>query len=269
MATQADKVERIGIERRVVGQTRVVEALILRELHTRYGRENIGYLWLILEPMLLASMIALIHARGHNINSGDIKPVPLSLIGYCNFMTFRSIFNRAEGAIEQNVALLYHRNIRPFQILVARSILEAAGTWAAFIILMGMAIMLGLANFAARPLYYVSGMFSMLLLATGGAFLICGITHERKAIGRMVHPFTYIMMPLSGAFFTMDMLPRPAREVLLWIPLAHIFELLRYGWFRAATPEYFSMLYVFCWILGLWLFGLLFLAQARRNIHMP
>ena len=32
-------------------QFRVIGALILRELHTRYGRENIGYLWMIGEPM--------------------------------------------------------------------------------------------------------------------------------------------------------------------------------------------------------------------------
>ena len=42
-------------------QLRVIGALILRELHTRYGRENVGYLWMFLEPMLLASVIGLLH----------------------------------------------------------------------------------------------------------------------------------------------------------------------------------------------------------------
>ena len=34
-------------------QSNVVGALILRELHTRFGRENIGYLWIFAEPLLL------------------------------------------------------------------------------------------------------------------------------------------------------------------------------------------------------------------------
>ena len=34
----------LSIQRRVLG------ALLLRELHSRYGRENVGYLWLIGEP---------------------------------------------------------------------------------------------------------------------------------------------------------------------------------------------------------------------------
>ena len=61
-------------------------------MHTRYGRENIGLLWLVIEPMLLASMIGLLHSRGSRLHVGDILPVPMSVIGYCNFMIFRSIF---------------------------------------------------------------------------------------------------------------------------------------------------------------------------------
>src|SRR5580692_536067 len=40
-------------------QVRVLGALIVRELHTRFGRDNIGFLWFIVEPMLLAVGVAL------------------------------------------------------------------------------------------------------------------------------------------------------------------------------------------------------------------
>ena len=33
-------------------QARVVHALIMREIITRYGRHNIGFAWLFAEPML-------------------------------------------------------------------------------------------------------------------------------------------------------------------------------------------------------------------------
>ncbi|MFN5779339.1 MAG: capsule polysaccharide export ABC transporter permease, partial [Novosphingobium sp.] len=33
-------------------QRRVIGALLLREMLTRYGRNNIGFLWLFVEPML-------------------------------------------------------------------------------------------------------------------------------------------------------------------------------------------------------------------------
>lgn len=253
----------------LVVQGRVIGALILRELHTRYGRENIGYLWLILEPMLLASMIALIHSRAHRITGGDIEPIAMSIVGYCNFMTFRSIFGRAEGAIESNLPLLYHRTVKPWDILVARALLETAGTWLAFFILIGLAIATGFSNPPVRPAILLAGMVSMVLLSMGGAFVICGITHDNKALGRLVHPFTYIMMPLSGAFFAMDAMPGPIRDILLYNPLPHVFETLRHGWFRASKATYIDPVYLGCWILGLWLVGLLLLSVVRRRIHMP
>ena len=91
-------------------QGRVIYALIMRELHTRYGRDNIGYLWMILEPMMLASAVALLHVGGSTHYGTDIRPVPFAILGYGVFIIFRGIFTRAEGALESNQPLLYHRN---------------------------------------------------------------------------------------------------------------------------------------------------------------
>jgi capsular polysaccharide transport system permease protein len=39
-------------------QGRVIHALIIRELITRFGRENIGFLWIMVEPLLFASLVS-------------------------------------------------------------------------------------------------------------------------------------------------------------------------------------------------------------------
>lgn len=250
-------------------QQRVIKALILREMHTRYGRENIGYVWLILEPMLLAMMVGIIHARGTRVNFGDITAVPLALLGYGNFMVFRSIFTRGEGALEQNLPLMYHRTVKPLDILLARALLDTVGAWLAFAVLMGAAIGLDYTHLPARPGWLVFGMISMLSFAFAGSLVVAGLTYERKALGRLIHPFTYVLMPLSGAFFTMSTIPGTMRAVLLYIPHAHIFEILRYGWFWSASDKWFSLSYVFGWQLSLTLLGLILLSGARKRIHMP
>lgn len=55
---------RSGVASAISIQARVIGALILRELHTRYGRENIGYLWLVAEPLMLGTVISLLHNQG-------------------------------------------------------------------------------------------------------------------------------------------------------------------------------------------------------------
>ena len=249
-------------------QGRVIGALMLRDLHTRYGRENIGYLWLILEPMFLAAAIGMIHSRGANHFGGDIKPVPAALIGYCNFMTFRTLIGRSEGALEANQSLFYHRTVTPFDVLFSRALLEQAGTFMAFCLLMGLAVATGIANPPARPLFYLFGVLAMLSFSFSLSMVVCGVTHERRSVGRLIHPLIYVMMPLSGAFFTMEALPKDIREILLVIPLAHINEILRYGWFKSASPAYFDVAYLLAWIMGTMLLGLLLLSSARKRIHM-
>ena len=40
-------------------QKRVIGALLMREIITRYGRNNIGFLWLFVEPLLLTLVMVL------------------------------------------------------------------------------------------------------------------------------------------------------------------------------------------------------------------
>ena len=41
-------------------QRRVISALMMRELITRFGRENIGFLWIMAEPLLFAVLVGVI-----------------------------------------------------------------------------------------------------------------------------------------------------------------------------------------------------------------
>ena len=41
-------------------QLRVIYALLMREIITRYGRHNFGFMWLFLEPMLFTTGIVIL-----------------------------------------------------------------------------------------------------------------------------------------------------------------------------------------------------------------
>src|SRR5262249_38056668 len=98
-------------------QMRVLGAVLMRELHTRFARDNIGYLWLSLEPMLLAMAISGIHLAVHARLPYGMEIVPFYLCGYTPFLMFRQIVNRAAATIESNLTLLYHRQISLFDLL--------------------------------------------------------------------------------------------------------------------------------------------------------
>ncbi len=248
-------------------QLNVIGALLMRELHTRYGRENIGYIWLILEPLTLASVIALIHSRGAAHFGSDIKPVPFAIVGYCNFLTFRSIFTRADGALEANQNLLYHRSVSIFDILFARATLDGAGSSLAFIVLMALSVGLGLSEPPARPLMLLLGMIAMFWFSFGLCMLICSATYENHGIARLLHPISYFMLPLGGTFIQMQSLPPEYRHYFSYVPLTHIFELLRYGQFRAAPSTFIDVEYLMGWLLIPTLLGMLAISHLRSRVH--
>jgi capsular polysaccharide transport system permease protein len=249
-------------------QAAVVRALILRELHTRFGRENIGYLWLFAEPLLLAVAVAVLHGRSHLPIAGNVQPIPFALGGYTLFIMFRSVVSRAETVLEANRPLLHHRPVTLTDMLLARSLLELASTVVVMTLLLGAAALLGLSGPPADILAIMGAVGLMAWFAFGLGLLVQVLSHDFPIAGRLVHPLLYLSMPLSGAFFVLSWFPGEIRSLLAWIPLVHIFELLKLGQFAGYTPASLDIAYVVGWCAALTLVGLVALRRMRDRIEL-
>ena len=62
-------------------QRRVISALMLREILTRYGRHNIGFLWLFIEPMMFSVGITILWTY-MQIAKGSMPVAGFALTGY-------------------------------------------------------------------------------------------------------------------------------------------------------------------------------------------
>jgi capsular polysaccharide transport system permease protein len=248
-------------------QLRVIGAIIMRELHTRYGRDNIGYLWLFAEPLIYGGAISVIHGlQAHGSAHGDINPIALGMTGYSVFIIWRGIVGRADGALAANLSLLQHRMVTILDLTLARSLLELAGCFSAFLILGIIMYALGIMELPERPLYVVLGVFYVFWLSAALGMIITGLSYERPVIERLVHPATYFSMPLSGAFIMMQWLPSSARSVILWFPLPHAFEIVRYGMFANCTLEYVDFQYLALSSLILTIIGLVSLDTVKNRL---
>lgn len=247
----------------------VLGALILRELQARHGRHNIGYLWMVVEPMLLATVVTLMHVgQEGGIGGMETMPAfPFTVLGYCNFIIFRNNFTRAEGVLDWSGNLLYHSRITLFDIVFARMICESAGAILSMIVLMAIGLTLGMAEFPPRPLYMFLGTGEMFIWSFGLAMMISAYTLGTHIVGRLVHPIGYFAFPLSGAFITMNLLPEWAREYMAWNPMMAMFETIRYGAFAGADDRYMYQSYVIVHCVVSLFWGLVALRHVRKHIH--
>lgn len=246
-------------------QRQVIGALLLREMSSRFGRENLGFVWLFAEPALLGGTIGLVHhLSGHGLPGGLSIPV-FWVLGYVPFYMVRSIVNRAPVAIAGNQGLLYHRRVTVLDVLLARNILEGAaviGTMGVFMAFFG--ITLGV--WPHDPALVVIGLVLMWGICHGISLLLASLAVYTELVERLTHLVTYLSLPLIGAFFMVFWLPPDAAEGALWIPTVHCFEIIRRGQFGHAVPTTFDIPYVLACIALLNLLGMAALRKARRDL---
>nr|WP_047166571.1 ABC transporter permease [Sphingomonas sp. Y57] len=249
-------------------QLDVIGALVLRELHTRFGRNNIGYLWMIGEPLMLATVIGALHAFQPGHIGSTMPPVAFSLVGYCVFIIFRGIFNRAESILESSLPLMYHRMISVLNLSLARVVVEAAGCVTTFVLLYTIIILLGFAEPPARPLWAMGGVAGMIWISFAWGLNVTAITFEKPTLQRLVHPISYFMMPLSGAFFAVEWLPVSIQNAADWFPLVNVFEITRYGMFETASDKHLFPAYLIANCAIFTYTGLIGIRRVRSRIHL-
>ncbi|MDI3306542.1 MAG: ABC transporter permease [Acetobacteraceae bacterium] len=246
-------------------QFRVIGALVLRELGTRFGRDNLGYLWLFLEPAMLGGGIGLLHHLTGHAMPGGLDPGAFFVIGYIPYYLLRGVVNHAPNIIASNQSLLYHRQVTLLDIVVARNLLDGAATFGAMLIFL---LFFGLVagTWPPEPAKMVLGMGLMLGFAHGISMLIATGSVYTELFDRVTHLFSYLSMPLTGSFFMVFWLPTDLQRMALWIPTVHCFELVRDGQFGTRVPTHYDIPYVLACIAVLNLLGMAGLRRARHDL---
>lgn len=263
---RATATRRAELHKGMLVQSRVIGAILMRELHTRFGRDNIGYLWMFVEPMLLSIAISGIHLASHLGGIYGMDVVPFYLTGYTPFLIFRQVINRACATIESNRTLLFHRQISLFDLLFARALLDLVAITLSMFVLLSVAYVFGLGGMPDRPILVFAALVLMFWISFGFSLPLCAVSVYTTSAERLIHPVTYIMMPLSGVFFVAEQIPPSFREPLLWGPVLHITQLCRMGQFGHFNSIYVDIPYVLTWCVVLTFFGMLTLRSIRSRV---
>jgi capsular polysaccharide transport system permease protein len=246
-------------------QRRVIWALLMREVITRFGRENIGVLWLIGEPMLFTVGVAALWTASDLHLGSPIPIVAFAVTGYSSVLMWRNTVGRCNSGIQQNLSLLYHRPVTVADVFVTRIVLEMAGATASLMVLSMLFIAIGWMQ-PPRDLFLV--LAGWLMLAWFGAALalvIGAATSYSEIIERLWHPAAYLLFPLSGAAFMVDWLPQQAQQAVLLLPMVHGVEALREGFFGGVVRTHYDLPYMATVNLVLTVAGLLLLQDAGRR----
>lgn len=246
-------------------QKRVIGALLLREMITRYGRTNLGFLWLFVEPLLVTMVFAVLwkFIRGHQIS--DINIVAFIITGYPMMMLWRQSSSKTMGAVAANIGLLYHRNVRIFDLLLSRMILEIASVTVAQILILMLFMFVGWIDFPVDIFYMLIAWILMAFFGLGLGFLLYAISCKSEVFGKIWGAMGIVFMIASGVFYFVSSLPQQAQEIVLWVPMIHGTEMFRHGYFGATVVTMENPWYLILWDIILLLVGLLSVKSVIRQ----
>jgi capsular polysaccharide transport system permease protein len=221
----------------IVGECRVVHALMLRDIKTRFGGTIWGYLITLgwpLSHILLALMINLM--MGRLAPYGDSAAIWFST-GIVPFMSFSYMSRFIMQSIAMNRPLLIFPVVNIFDIVLSRAILEVLSSSAVIGILCILLYVSGIDFVPPHPYVAFTALMASFLLGLGIGILNAIIMQAMIAWGIAYGLLTVLLWVISGVLFIPDVLPSELRNVLVYNPVLHCVS-----WFRSAYYEGYGAL---------------------------
>lgn len=244
-------------------QARVIAALLLREIRTRFGRARIGYFWAIIEPIFFVIILsALFSAAGRTAPVGT-SMVMFFLTGLLTFFLYRNLSNRIGAALNNNRAILTYPIVKEIDTIIARGLLEIFTFLFSAIVIFIAALMLDIAHFPSRLPQIALGLLFLTILGFGVGMINAIISQFSTTWKNINNLMNRPMFFISGVFFVPENLPPAAREFVLWNPIVHGVTWVRYGYYPNYRASSLDIEYLMGWAFAVLLIGFM-LERALR-----
>ncbi|NMN03191.1 MULTISPECIES: ABC transporter permease [unclassified Novosphingobium] len=222
-------------------QKRVIGALMLREITTRFGRENIGFLWIMGEPLLFAILVGIMWSLLHGSKEHGVSVMAFVVSGYIPLTMFRHAVSKSIALFVANNSLMYHRQIGIYDFIFVRFLIEMIGSMMAYLFV---GLVLFILDYFPMPADFGLLIFGWLLysfITLSLCLIIAPLSEMSEVLEKFMPVVTYIMIPFSGTFNMASWLSPEVREVLLYSPFVTAMELMRAGLFGDLVTPYYNM----------------------------
>jgi capsular polysaccharide transport system permease protein len=247
-------------------QWRVVGALLIREIYTRFGREGLGFGWIVLEPLIFAVPVLLVWSVVRDPYDHGVPMVPFLWSGYLPLLLFRHVGARMLLYIRVNAGLLYHRQVTIFDIFLARCLLEIISNLTALVATFVLFYSFGWIDVPRNlPMFYL-GYFYTIWWSAAVGLIVGGLSERTEWAEKLWSPYSYLYVFFSGFFLMAEWLPKEIRGWALLQPSLQAYEMIRAGMFGNAVRTYGDPAYTSMVLAVLTFVGLLLMRESRKYV---
>lgn len=248
-------------ERPVVGpltaQARVIWAIILRDIRTRFFGHGLGYLVAIAWPLAHILILLIVYQF-----IGRTAPYGTSLslffaTGLAPFMSFSYMSRFISMSLMMNRPLLQLPAVKVTDLVLGRAILELLASCCMVLLLLGILYVIGVDVVPVDIVQAYAAFGSALLLGLG-----FGVVNAILAIAIPGWYLAWVLILIilylsSGILFVADSMPAGLRYLASFNPAFHAVEWMRMAYFEGYTASALDKGYILAWGCGTLFAGLL------------
>ncbi len=245
---------------------RVLFALVVREMSTKFGKSWGGYLWAIVEP--LGGILLLTAAFSITFHKPPLG-TSFSLFyatGIIPFFLFSSVTAGVGQAINTNRGLLTYPVVNPLDTVFAKFITDFVTMSITGVLLYTAIILHNDLVVTLDPAAIFNGFLIMGLIGLGFGTLNCTIFGFWPTWRHLWNVLTKPLFLMSGMFYTFDSLPPGVQAVLWYNPLVHGIGLMRSGFYAGYDPTYVSPAYALAVAGSVFVIGAYLLRRHRSRL---
>lgn len=245
---------------------RVIVALVMREMTTRYGKSTGGYIWALIEPVGMIAVLSIAFSQFLRTPPIGDSFLFFYATGYLPFYMYGTLAREVSSAVQRNRSLLHFPMVTPLDAVIARTILSVIT-----VILIVMIVFFGTYLIVGEPSRI--DMAPLILSFTLSAMLGTGIGTLNAVIFTFIPVWTSIwkiinrpLFIISGIFYTFESMPTEVQELLWWNPLVHVIGLCRVAMFSIYDGHYISIGYVLAISFGTFIPGAYLLQRHKTRM---
>jgi capsular polysaccharide transport system permease protein len=224
-------------------QILVLRALIGRQIKSRFGEYQLGFIWMILEPLTGVLVIGFVIGTLAQRTVPEI-PYPFFLLnGMMLLQLLTGCMNAGMNAVDASKGLLVYPAVKLIDPFLARFLFQLLITLFAYVVFCLAALWLGI-DYSLSNLGVVLACYLITWAIGSGLGLILGVTvahypEFEKVMIFLQRPLLFI----SAVLFPSSALSTQAREWLMWNPLVHTIEQARHALFPFYNASESNLLY--------------------------
>lgn len=246
----------------------IISALFFRELKTRFGKNKMGYAWVILEPMAHIMVMLLIFGFVRNKMLPQIPFEIFLTVGMVSFFLIRNIVMKLLDSIDANKSLFYYRPLKPIHVFITRTFLETIiYITIMVIILFSMYWIFEFNVIPNEPLYFILTLFFGVIFAFSLGLPLLIFRYYFPNSKLFITVIFQIFYFTGGILYPLWIIPKEYMYLILINPVVHIIELLKNSFFKGyPLVEGINYYYPTTFLLLSLLVGLFFYYHKRERL---